>query len=127
MTTTDFPFAARANFEESSLMKLRSAKRIEVERVGTLYVFGVNIEAHREAIPRWAVEHQEKNSVPDDVVASLDTASIPIPNNWWFAKEDIVVASRRDLAFELLKDILDPDEENSRAYKKTERAAEAAW
>ena len=33
MTTTDFPFAARANFEESSLMKLRSAKRIEVERV----------------------------------------------------------------------------------------------
>jgi hypothetical protein len=127
MTTTDFPFATRANFEESSLMKLRSAKRIEVERVGTLYVFGVNIEGHRESIPRWAVEHQEKNSVPDDVVASLDTASIPIPNNWWFAKEDIVVASRRDLAFELLKDILDPDEDNSRVYKKTERAAEAAW
>ena len=127
MTTTDFPFATRANFEESSLMKLRSAKRIEVERVGSLYVFGVHIDPHRDAIARWAVEHQDENSVPDDVVASLDTASIPVPNNWWFAKNDIVVASRRDLAFELLKDVLDPYREKTRLYKKTVRAADTAW
>ncbi len=127
MTTTDFPFVARADFEESSLMKLRSAKRIEVERVGSLYVFGVHIDPFREHIARWAAEHQEENSVPEDVVATLDTASIPVPNNWWFAKNDIVVASRRDLAFELLKDILDPNRKNTRLYKKTVRAAESAW
>jgi hypothetical protein len=127
MTTTDFPFATRANFEESNLMKLRSAKRVEVERVGSLYIFGVHIEPHREHISRWAVEHQEENSVSDEVIASLDTASIPVPNNWWFAKNDVVVASRRDLAFELLKDVLDPYGKNGRLYKKTVRAAEKAW
>lgn len=125
--TTVFPFAARANVDENSLANIRKAKHIEVERVGTLYVFGVHIDPHRDAIARWAVEHQEENTVPVDVVASLDTASIPVPNNWWFAKNNLVVASRRDLAFELLKDVLDPDQKNSRLYKKAIRSAETAW
>lgn len=127
MTTTEFPFTARANFDGSVLAKLRSAKRIEAQRVGTMYVFGVHIQPHLDDIARWAAEHQEQNPVPQDIAASLDTASILIPDNWWFAREDIIVASRSNLAFELLKDILAPYGKEDRRYKKALKAAEAAW
>lgn len=127
MTTTEFPFTARANFDGSVLAQLRTAKRIEALRVGTMYVFGTHVQPHIDDIPRWASEHQEQNPVPEDAAATLDTAGISIPDNWWFAREGIVVASRRDLAFELLKDILAPDGKEDRRYKKALKAADEAW
>lgn len=117
------PYPRRSGYDQTSIERLRAAQRVEVEKIGGFYVFGIHPTKHSEEISEWVAEHLEEHPLAD--TSALDTAEIVVPvDGWWFMRQDVVVTANRDLAFDLLRNVIDP---RTRKYKKAWRVAKNVW
>jgi len=117
------PYQSRAGYDQESRDRLRAAARIDVEKVGDFYVFGVHTEKYRNEIGEWVAEHLAEKPLAANT--AMETAEIAVPvDGWWFMRHDVVVTSKRNLAFDLLRNVLFS---GGRAYRKAHRQAKLTW